>query len=203
MKLDSVLLKSERRKRAWSQEHLADVSGLGLRTIQRIERSGVASYESVQALAAVFSLRIEDIAVPPDEKQQGISMARVAAGFAAVVLITSTALIFTSNSWAEQVMLDVGVSLNDEEMTAGQLLIAEGNEAEMRINDAVRVVITPTIQDDGKVFLSARIYEIVDGKSFLLSEPKLITANDKQAEIRIKGESGISLKVLITPHTSK
>jgi len=202
MNVDRVLLKSERQKRAWSQEHLANVSGLGLRTIQRIERSGVASYESMQALAAVFSLRVEDLAVTPDKGQQRTSMGRAAAGLVATVLVATTAVIFSSNGWAEQVLLDVGVSQNDKEMTNGQLLTAEGKEAEMRINDTVRVVIIPTIQDNGKVFLSVRIYETVDGNSILLSEPKLITADHKEAEIRIEGESGSSIRILVTPHTS-
>lgn len=202
MKLDIILIKSERQKRAWSQEHLADVSGLGLRTIQRIERNGVASYESIRALAAVFSLRIADLAVMPDQKQQRINMGRAAAGFVATLLMATSAIIFTSDSWAEQVMLEVGISPNDEEMIEGRLLTAEGKEAEMRINDIVRVVIVPRIQDDGNVFLSARIYEIVDGEALLLSEPKLITANNKEAEIRIEGESGNLFRVLITPHTN-
>lgn len=202
MKLDRILIKSERQKRAWSQEHLADASGLGLRTIQRIERNGVGSYESIRALAAVFSLRIEDLAVTPDQKQQKTNMGRAAAGLVALVLLATTAIIFTSNSWAEQVMLEVGISQNDEEMIEGRLLIAEGKEAEMRVDDAARVVIVPKIQDDGQVFLSVRIYEIVDGEALLLSEPKLITANNKEAEIRIEGETGNSFRVLITPHTS-
>jgi len=202
VKLDRILIKSERQKRAWSQEHLADASGLGLRTIQRIEKNGVASYESIRALAAVFSLRIEDLAAMPDKKQRRINMGGVAAGLVATVLMATTAGIFTNNSWAEQVMLDVGISQNDEEMTEGQLLTAEGKEAEMRINDTVRVVIVPKIQDDGKVFLSVRIYEIVDGEVLLLSEQKLVTANNREADIRIEGESGNSFRVLITPHTS-
>lgn len=202
MKLDRILIKSERQKRAWSQEHLADASGLGLRTIQRIERNGVASYESIRALAAVFSLRIEDLTATPDKKQQGINMGRAATGLVATVLMAMTAVFFTSDSWAEQVMLDVRISQNDEEMTEGHLLTAEGKEAEMLINGTMRVVIVPKIQDDGKVFLSARIYEIVDGEALLLAEPKLITANNKEAEIRIEGEFGNSFRVLITPHTS-
>src|SRR5688500_9193450 len=65
MKVDSHLIKSERKKRAWSQEHLARVSGLGHRTIQRIENTGFANYESVMALASALdlntaALRIED-----------------------------------------------------------------------------------------------------------------------------------------------
>lgn len=202
MKLDRILIKSERRKRAWSQEHLADASGLGLRTIQRIERNGVASYESIRALAAVFSLRIEDLAATPDKMQRRTNMGRAAAGLVAAVLAATTVVIITNESWAVQVMLDVGISQNDEEMTEGHLLTAEGKEAEMHINDTVRVVIVPEIQNDGKVFLSTRIYEIVDGEALLLAEPKLITANNKEAEIRIEGVSGNSFRVLITPHTS-
>ena len=33
MKVDSSYIKAERARRAWSQEHLAEVSGLGLRRL--------------------------------------------------------------------------------------------------------------------------------------------------------------------------
>ena len=39
MKVDSQKLIQLRNARAWSQQHLADVSGLSLRTIQRIEKT--------------------------------------------------------------------------------------------------------------------------------------------------------------------
>ncbi len=58
MRLKSALIRQEREKRAWSQEHLADVSGLALRTVQRIESTGSASYESAGAIAAVFGLSV-------------------------------------------------------------------------------------------------------------------------------------------------
>ena len=58
MKLDSAVIRQEREKRAWSQEHLAEASGLALRTIQRIESTGSASYESASAIAAVFGLPV-------------------------------------------------------------------------------------------------------------------------------------------------
>ena len=60
MKVDSSYLKAQREQRAWSQEHLAEVTGLGLRTIQRIETTGTASYESARSLAAVFGVRSEE-----------------------------------------------------------------------------------------------------------------------------------------------
>lgn len=61
MKLNSSLVRAEREKRAWSQEHLAKVSGLGLRTVQRIESTGSASYDSATAIAAIFSIPVAEL----------------------------------------------------------------------------------------------------------------------------------------------
>ena len=43
MQLSVEKLKQLRDLRAWTQSHLAEVSGLSLITIQRIEKTGVAS----------------------------------------------------------------------------------------------------------------------------------------------------------------
>ncbi|HEX7052745.1 MAG TPA: helix-turn-helix domain-containing protein [Burkholderiales bacterium] len=43
-------------KRGWSQQQLADASGLNVRTIQRIEAGHPASPESLKCLAAVFEV---------------------------------------------------------------------------------------------------------------------------------------------------
>ena len=56
MKINAHLVKAERVKRAWSQEHLAEVTGLGVRTIHRIEKAGTASPETLKAVAAVLGL---------------------------------------------------------------------------------------------------------------------------------------------------
>jgi predicted transcriptional regulator len=55
MKIDSALVRKLREERAWSQEHLASVSGVSLRTIQRVEAEGTASLETRMALAAAFN----------------------------------------------------------------------------------------------------------------------------------------------------
>lgn len=54
VKVDSDRIRSERDRRAWSQEHLASVAGLGLRTVHRIEKTGSASLESMRSLASAF-----------------------------------------------------------------------------------------------------------------------------------------------------
>ena len=58
MKVNSTLIRSERENRGWTQEHLASVTGLSLRTIHRIEKTGSASFESVTALASVLSIDV-------------------------------------------------------------------------------------------------------------------------------------------------
>jgi transcriptional regulator with XRE-family HTH domain len=53
-----MAMKALRQERKWSQEQLADFSGLSLRTIQRIESSNKAGYESLRALASAFEIEI-------------------------------------------------------------------------------------------------------------------------------------------------
>lgn len=53
-------IKKMRLERHWSQEQLAEMSGLSIRTIQRIENGGNAGLESLKSLAAVFETTIED-----------------------------------------------------------------------------------------------------------------------------------------------
>ncbi len=53
-----MLLRKMRLQRGWSQEHLAELTGLSVRTIQRLERGHPCSLETLNALAAVFETDI-------------------------------------------------------------------------------------------------------------------------------------------------
>lgn len=53
-----------RKQRAWTQEQLAQCSGLSVRTIQRIENGDPAGAETLQALAAVFEVPVQDLQEP-------------------------------------------------------------------------------------------------------------------------------------------
>jgi transcriptional regulator with XRE-family HTH domain len=55
-----------RLKRGWSQQLLADVSGLSLRTVQRIESGGPPSLETLKSLASVFETSVEDLQGTPE-----------------------------------------------------------------------------------------------------------------------------------------
>lgn len=65
-------LKKMRLERHWSQDQLAEMSGLSIRTIQRIENGENAGLESLKALAAVFEINIED-----SDKKEEIEQIRI------------------------------------------------------------------------------------------------------------------------------
>ena len=86
--VDSKLIRLEREKRAWTQEHLAKAAGLSLRTIQRVEKTGAASFESVRALAAVFELSVADLRDPaPVEEPHDAPARRLVPGLSARLLL--------------------------------------------------------------------------------------------------------------------
>lgn len=60
-----MLIQKLRLQRGWSQEQLAEVSGLSVRTIQRLERGQPGSLESLKALAAVFEIDLDRLQEPP------------------------------------------------------------------------------------------------------------------------------------------
>ena len=81
MKINNELVRKLRIGRSWTQEKLADASGLNLRTIQRIETDGVASLQSCAAMAQ--ALEVEPLALldNPDMEPvaviDGLQLARV------------------------------------------------------------------------------------------------------------------------------
>jgi transcriptional regulator with XRE-family HTH domain len=62
-------LKELRLENGFSQEKLAELSGLSLRTIQRIEKNNHGSLESLQAIASIFNLEFTEIKDILENKQ--------------------------------------------------------------------------------------------------------------------------------------
>ena len=56
-----MIVRKLRLQRGWSQELLAEFSGLSVRTIQRIERGQQPSLESLKSLAAVFEVDLTEL----------------------------------------------------------------------------------------------------------------------------------------------
>lgn len=56
-----MIVRKLRLQHAWSQDQLAQLSGLSVRTIQRIERGQKADLETLKSLAAVFNVSVEQL----------------------------------------------------------------------------------------------------------------------------------------------
>lgn len=56
-----MIVKKLRVKKRWSQEQLANMAGLSLRTIQRVEAGKPASNETLKSLASVFEINISEL----------------------------------------------------------------------------------------------------------------------------------------------
>lgn len=59
--INKDLVKKLRNERSWSQDQLATISGLSIRTVQRIESEGTSSLESKRALAAAFDINVSNL----------------------------------------------------------------------------------------------------------------------------------------------
>ncbi|TDR23853.1 helix-turn-helix domain-containing protein [Marinicella litoralis] len=56
-----MIVKKLRDKNNWSQEHLAELCGLNVRTVQRVESGKKASLETLKSLASVFEVEISKL----------------------------------------------------------------------------------------------------------------------------------------------
>ena len=85
----SAQIKGLRTSRAWSQEQLAKMAGLDVRTIQRIEKGEPASFESLKSVASVLMVNVSDLLdgkkaekkrTPEDDSSKGEFLIRVSDG---------------------------------------------------------------------------------------------------------------------------
>ena len=72
--VDAGKIKRWREERHWSQEHLAELAGVGVRTVQRIETGEKAAGDSLKALAAAFNVDV--MALTVDAKREAEVMLR-------------------------------------------------------------------------------------------------------------------------------
>lgn len=90
-------VKRARLERAWSQAQLADVSGVNSRTIQRVERDGSASFDTLMAIAGALEIDVREFnltssqlntkeTTPPQKKVHFLARLSSGKGLSDVVL---------------------------------------------------------------------------------------------------------------------
>lgn len=103
-----MIIRKLRLQRGWSQDQLAALSDLSIRTIQRIESGHKPSIESLKSLAAVFETQVSDLQREPEmnnhanitnEEQVVIDQVRAIKSFYSNVIIylIVVALLFVIN----------------------------------------------------------------------------------------------------------
>ena len=70
MDINASMIKRERQARSWTQQHLADVCNLSLRTIQRVERFGNTAPDTVMELCAVLEMEQGELLVSDNEEMK-------------------------------------------------------------------------------------------------------------------------------------
>lgn len=200
MQLNKEQLRREREVRAWSQSHLAEVAGLSMRTVQRIENSGSASLESAKAIAAAFDTQVEALLLTETTE---LVRSPIAKRISLLVAVLSSALLafsWWSRAYAEQVMVDLAVSAGDKSLASVHLLNEIGEPSEMKVDDVLKVKVTSSKQEDGNIFMNAEIY-FYNGKAFeLKANPKLLVANKQSAAVSVSGGDGVGYHFIFTPH---
>lgn len=90
-----------------------------------------------------------------------------------------------------RVTIDVAIALDDHErLRVERLLAEEGMAAEIRFTDVLKVVIVPTLGDDGRVLLWTAVYEF-DGADYVpLGEPQLASPGNGTVTLEMASTSG-------------
>ena len=207
MKVDSSYVKAQRARRAWSQEHLAEVSGLGLRTIQRIEKTGAASYESARSLAAVFEIDVAElrVAAPAAVEPRRISVSlRPVLGVVGALVAGGALLVTSTTLAADQVLMDVSVAVDsttDETHTLATQVVVEDGKLVPEVNDLklgdLRFSIVPRVMTPDRVLLEVSIYERRGSEEVVVSQPRLIALSGEATEV-VVGDDLRTLRVAIT-----
>ncbi|WP_305819158.1 2TM domain-containing protein [Photobacterium leiognathi] len=145
-----MIIRKLRLQRGWSQEQLSQLSGLSIRTIQRIEQGQKAGLESLKSLAAVFEIQVSDLQMEPpmnkeititEDEKQAIEYVKSIKEFYShfvtyLLVITGLFVInyFTSPDywWAVWPALGWGIGIVSHALSAFEILNIFGPEWERK-----------------------------------------------------------------------
>jgi hypothetical protein len=109
------------------------------------------------------------------------------------------ALLFVSGAHAGDVMLDVGLSLDQEKLDQRQLVAAEGRSSEIMLEGQLRLFINPMVTKEGAVLLSMRVEEPSGSRWVRVSEPRMLVGNGTEASLKVTTSAGREYRIVVTP----
>jgi len=78
VEVNASRVKALRQQYQWTQQAFADLCSVSLRTVQRVEKTGNTSTETVMAMCAVFNIDQADLKVIPPQGSQAETEVRFA-----------------------------------------------------------------------------------------------------------------------------
>lgn len=196
MKINHKLLRRQREQRAWTQNQLAEVASLSMRTVQRIERNGIAAKESAMALASALDMDLADLLIQSNSSSTLHTSHRRWWGLVGILTSLIVSLGWWSTAAAEQVMINLSVKAESGASTEGemQFLNELGAQSEVRFNQQFRLLVTAVRQNQG-LLLSTEIYDFIDGDYLLISSPSILIADNELAAIHLDTHSSGRLQL--------
>jgi transcriptional regulator with XRE-family HTH domain len=192
MKINREILRRERELRAWTQNHLAEIADLSMRTVQRIERTGDASMESAGALAAALDIDLVVLMEAPiatDEIIPAKSRPYKLWGAIGVISSVLVAAGWWSSAAAEQVMVSLSIETSGRVYSDMMLLNEIGRESEMKLDDQFRMLFTTNRQGE-HLLINAKIFNVVDGEYQLISSPAMLVEDQQPASMHVTFPDG-------------
>ena len=154
MNINATLIKHKRENNAWSQQQLAEISGVSLRTVQRLESTGRGSLDSVKAIASAFELAPADVIQGNKEANFLSPLGKVIGAFIASCLIAGVAGLYIVFGVNQIITLEVSIDAGPSKELVNILEDELGAEMKVKYDEYSYFVFTPNTADDGKLSIS-------------------------------------------------
>ncbi len=201
MYIDTSKLIHLRQTKAWSQQQLAEIASLSLRTVQRMEAHGSGSYESVKAVSSAFDIAPEHLLVKPAKRRMVLLRWPIPIGLTAFAA-AALSLLYVSHVTAAPLMLDVTVLKDKIQLTSVHLLNDAGKTSEVRIDKQLKLILLPEITKEGQVRIKINIYTYDKKQDYqLIGSPTVLTGDKQEAVIRLEDAAQSTIELDITPRT--
>lgn len=172
MKINSKLIVKLRKEKGWSQQHLSLVSGVSLRTVQRVENEGNTSVETIKSLASAFETDFNNLILKVPQpnrlfKKAKLSFAALVSLAISVVLTSTTTASPGIDIQAERVI----VSHDERETTfVGKVTLV--------IPGAVPFEISTIDSNSNEVLLPYKLKITTEQSSFLVLDARITRIDD-------------------------
>lgn len=202
MSIDKDLLIGERSTRGWSQQQLAEISSLSLRTIQRIEKTGVSSKDSLQAIASAFDKEPSYFFIAVDKTLPRKRLRNIFVTIASIITMAISGFYLTQVS-AETIAFDIEyrselVSSQEINEADWHFLATVGSRSELDLPNDFILKIYPAVHFGGEVTFEVSLISAL-GESLIANHnlPTAVGTQEDGVQIYFEKEGGLLVNISV------